>query len=516
MPGTIVRQVTLNFTDLTGEKTGCTKLGSNKFWKGWVEDIGGGVGNYQCQWGSTGTEGKTTGSKLGIPLDTAIKTFDKKRKSKIKKGYTELEVRTDAEEASKRKAAGIVDKPKGKGKKGKAKAPARTFHPEVGKLLGTIYDSTSATVQRGLSAQAGSSADNPIGNLSDRQLDIGGGVLDEIASELVSTFGRESAANKGNELPFSGGIPSARIIDLTNQFMSNVPREIDRSQRGRHNLHKLVISSYERLERQRQFLQLLRDAHVAKAVFAAAATQSSNAGKEVVWYDGLGCDIEHLATSSADYKRVAGIFNTAQSRKNANWWNGGRSRLRLGRVFKFTRTGTEAAFDRFAAETCAKPKATGRIMAWHGTRTPNLLGIGKSGLLMPENLPRGVHVSGKAFGSGIYHAPAWNATKTSKVGRYETDGTNGALKSMNYTGARGAFYGSGSSSSAFMFLQEVALGIPEVRHSACWDQRRPKGFPKTDWIYANAGGCATLTHDEVVTFSQDAQIFRFLCEIEVI
>ena len=134
---------------------------------------------------------------------------------------------------------------------------------------------------------------------------------------------------------------------------------------------------------------------------------------------------------------------------------------------------------------------------------------------MPENLPRGVHVSGKAFGRGIYHAPAWNATGTDRIQGAVTDGTNGALKSLNYTSMKGAYYGSGNSSqSAFMFLQDVALGLGEVRTSTCWDKSRPDSFPTHDFIYANAGGCSSLTHDEIVTFDENAQVFRYLCEFE--
>ena len=340
-------------------------------------------------------------------------------------------------------------------------------------------------------------------------------MLDEIQSALEAHFGRETKDNKDDTLPLVSGVPSQRIVDLTNEYMSQVPRAIDPSHRGRRNIHRLVVSSYARLEEQRKFLQLLRDAHVSKAVFAQAAAQTTTGSKEAVWYDGLGCEIVHLARTDADFKFVERVFTTAQSKRNANWWQGGRSRLRLVNVFKFVRNGTEARFEKYAGEVTGKRGATGRIFAWHGTRTPNLLGIGKSGLLMPENLPRGVHISGKAFGRGIYHAPAWNATDTAKVGRHATDGTNGALKSMNYTGVHGAYYGGSSRDNAFMFLQELALGTPEVRHSACWDQRRPKGFPKNDWIYANAGGCSSLTHDEVVTFSEDAQMFRFLIEVAV-
>jgi predicted DNA-binding WGR domain protein len=511
----IIDQVTLNFTDLTGSKTGCTTLGSNKFWKGWVEDLGGGTANFCCQWGATGTPGKTTGSKHGIALSTALSVFAKKKASKIKKGYTELEVRDDAEEAAKAAAAGVVIPAKGKAKAPKV-VKGRTFDPQVSTLLSTIYGSTANTVRRGLSPQAGSTDDNPIGNLSDRQLDIGGGVLDEVESALEAEFGRETAGNKDTTLPLDReGVPNGRIIELTNQYMSNVPRSIDRADRGKRNLHRLVISSFERLAEQRRFLQLLRDAHVAKAVFAQAAVQTTTGGKESVWYDGLGCDIEALRPGSDDYKFVARVFNNQQSRHNANWWRGSKSRLRIVRVFKFSRQNTEAAFDAYSKRIKAKRGATGNIFAWHGTRTPNLLGIGKAGLLMPENLPRGIRTTGKAFGNGIYHAPAWNATNSKVVAGNKTDGTNGALKSMNYTGHQASYYGGSGTGNAFMFLQEVALGVADVRHSACFNQHRPSGWPQKDWTYANAGGCRTLTHDEVVTYDENAQMFRYLVEIAV-
>ena len=66
-----------------------------------------------------------------------------------------------------------------------------------------------------------------------------------------------------------------------------------------------------------------------------------------------------------------------------------------------------------------------------------------------------------------------------------------------------------------MFLQDVALGRGEVHTRPCWDKHRPNNYPQKDFIYANAGGCSTLSHDELVTFSQDAQIFRYLCEFSV-
>jgi len=510
----IVDSVTLNFTDLTGAKTGCTKLGSNKFWKGWVEDLGNGTANFECLWGATGTPGKDTGSKRGIDLGSAQDLLNKKVKSKEKKGYTRLEVRSDEEEVAKAADNGVNLTADKKALKKKKAVKKSTFNPAIGNLLATIYNETSRVVTAGLSSQAGSSADNPIGNLSDAQLDVGGGILDDIEAFLTSELGHEDMANRTQTLSLVKGIPSAGVIDLTNQYMSNVPREIDRAQRGRGNLHRLVISSFERLEEQRKFLQLLRDAHLTKGVFKAAASASTG-GKEQIWYDGLNCLIDICEAGSADFKKVSDIFNNNQSKRNANWFSGGRSTLKLKRVFKFTRNDTEKTFNAYSKKMAAKPGAIGNIMAWHGTRTENLLGISQTGLLMPENLPRGIHISGKAFGLGIYHAP--NAAQIKTIHGVQTDGTNGALKSMNYTSSRGAYYGSNNTSnSAFMYLQEVALGNGDVRTSPCWDKHRPNQWPKNDFIYAAAGGCSTLSHDELVTFSQDAQMFRYLLEIEAI
>ena len=516
----ILEKVSLNFTDLTGAQTGCTTLGSNKFWTGWVDKNPDGTCNFECRWGSTGTAGSDKGSVRNTSEDAALDQLHKKVNEKQKKGYTKLDTRSVQEEVVKAAAKGIDLNNGGAPVKATpvVVTPSASYHPEVERLLGVIYNETSRVVRSGLSAQAGATEDNPIGNLSDRQLDLGGEILDEIGSYLDRHFGDDNASTKNQTLPLrANGVPEDRIIDLTNRFMSNVPREIPRESRGLKNLHQIVLSSYARLEEQRTFLQLLRDAHLAQATFQAAAHVQPGSSKAKVWYDGLGCFIDICEPGSKDFQWVKGVFDNKQSQKNQNWFRGGRSTLRVARVFKLTRNGTEAAFDRYAETVLRKPGAVGKIFAWHGTRTENLMGISKSGLLMPENLPRGVHISGKAFGKGIYHAPNWAATTHTKVGALPVDGTNGALKSMNYTSAQGAYYGSNNTSrGAFMYLQEVALGLAEGRTSACWDQHRPAGWPNNDFIFAcgsrNQGG---FTHDELVTFNQDAQIFRYLIEVVV-
>src|SRR5262249_14366347 len=118
-------------------------------------------------YGRVGQSGQIQKVK-GKDLADAKKQLKKKIDSKIAKGYTKVELRSDAEEVKKTKQ--------------KAKAPAKkgTFEPEVEELLGIIYQSTSNAVSSGLSSSAGATKDAPLGNLSDKQLDKGADILDEI------------------------------------------------------------------------------------------------------------------------------------------------------------------------------------------------------------------------------------------------------------------------------------------------------------------------------------------------
>ncbi len=67
-----------------------------------------------------------------------------------------------------------------KAKRARKAKPARTFHPEVENLLRLMYTATGNAIRKGLSASAGASADAPLGNLSDTQLNKGAELLDAV------------------------------------------------------------------------------------------------------------------------------------------------------------------------------------------------------------------------------------------------------------------------------------------------------------------------------------------------
>jgi len=481
----ILDEVTLNWADLTGAKTGATSFGSNKFYRATLTEPVPGSFLVTYVYGRVGTDGQVV-TETYDTLEMARRKMQSKITSKLNKGYTRIEMRTEQDELAKAKAKGIEIAQAEK----KKQAPTRDFHPQVTSLLRLMYNSTGKAIASGLSSSAGATQDAPLGNLHDSQLDRGADILEECQELLEKKR------------------PSRdRFIDLTNKYLSNIPRRIDHARKGtKLDLDLILLDSKERIDAERQFITLLRDAHLAKEVFAQAALADDPAE---VWYEGLSCEISFVEYGTAEYQRLVELFDVGQSPKNVNFFE----KLKVARAWRLERNGTKSGFDNYASQVTKKKGATGIVPGWHGTRTENLMGISRSGLLMPENLPKGVHITGKAFGLGIYHAPRWpDSGKPQKENGQEYARYNGALKSMNYTSIGGAHWNSAAASkTGFLFLEEIALGIPEVHLTACWDKQRPeKGC---DYIYAKAFGNDQLAHDEVVTFHEDAQRMTHLLEI---
>lgn len=472
MSKSILDEVILNWTDLTGKKTGATALGSNKFYKAQLFDDFSVVFTY----GRVGQAGQTQVVK-GKDLADAKAQMKKKIDSKIAKGYTVVDLRSDAEEKQKAGVAPAAPKVKS----GPALGSKGAFPQDVLDLLSLLYNSTGQAVAKGLSSSAGATAESPMGNLSDAQLDKGADILEQIEQILPKKPKKDD------------------IVELTNEYYSAIPRNIDHARKGKKlDLSLILIDSKERITDQRAFLTLLRDAFLQKEVFAAAAEVND---PSEVWYEGLNCDIAFLDPKSDERKEIQRLFDVGQSPVNANFYG----KLKMGRVWKVEQRGRKADFDSYAARVAKAAGATGIIPGWHGTRTENLMGICKTGLLTPKNLPKGVHVTGRAFGLGIYHTPRWpdsggstNDEKGKPFKRY-----NGALKSLNYSSLRGAYYhDSNTADRGYMFLEELALGVPELALKACFDKPSPdKGC---DYIYARAHGHASLANDEVVTFDENA------------
>jgi len=128
----------------------------------------------------------------------------------------------------------------------------------------------------------------------------------------------------------------------------------------------------------------------------------------------------------------------------------------------------------------------------HGTRSVNVHPILSSNLRLPKSL-RGVHITGAAFGGGIYAATDLN-------------------KSAGYVSGKDAYYGGGGHIKGrgwFMFLQDIVMGKAyRARRCHSW-QEPPEGC---DSIAAYPDFMPTLQNDEHIIFNPNYQRIRYIIE----
>jgi hypothetical protein len=138
----------------------------------------------------------------------------------------------------------------------------------------------------------------------------------------------------------------------------------------------------------------------------------------------------------------------------------------------------------------------GVFIGIHGTRGVNVAPILQSHLRMPKSLS-GVHITGAAFGHGIYFA---------------TD----LKKSWGYTAHSRRWGGGGGSISgrgAFMFLCDVTGGKFHYPNRA-WGINTDKCPGGGDSVYAHPSRISTLQNDEHIIFDANHCRIRYVVELE--
>lgn len=155
---------------------------------------------------------------------------------------------------------------------------------------------------------------------------------------------------------------------------------------------------------------------------------------------------------------------------------------RYARAYKVVKCRQEEAFERYAEK-----KGNVRLL-FHGTKNENLFSIISNKLLLNPHAA----ITGKMFGNGIYFAPR-------------------ATKSTNYTSISGSYWAHGNSSRAYLLMYDVALGnvYNTSEYDCAWENR--SFHQKYDSLHAHAG--KILRNDEIITYSEDASIIRYIVEI---
>lgn len=163
------------------------------------------------------------------------------------------------------------------------------------------------------------------------------------------------------------------------------------------------------------------------------------------------------------------------------------------KAWKVTNPSTEKRFNDLVSSKDFKGKDVRYF--WHGSRNQNWYNIIQTGLTAN---PKGVKITGKMFGYGIYFAPK-------------------AKKSIGYTSLEGSYWASGADKSGFMALFEVAMGnVLDVYDYHSWCSRTNKEemwkHNKCHTLYAHEGR-GFLYNDEVIAYDDDQVNIKYIVEL---
>lgn len=479
----------LNFFDLTGEKAHI-KGTSNKFYHIEIQVSNDGKCQIYTEYGPTGKVQAREWRYFGADRAGAEKEFGAIVKSKLKKGYVEIDVA--------QRALGSVEAQK-------ITKPVELKNVEDVRInTSKLKDSQKAIVSLFFKAQdtwVAQTLKCPLGQLTNNQIDIGRKTLDDAKAVINTANGKLSKGHLTD------------LESLTNKFYGLIPHNLGAGARGQ--MTHLLFDSLDKIVAKEQDLDTLLDAKQINAVLKADSSIDDK-------YHSLNCDFDDLALDSDIGKFISSYFIGTKVR------NHGFDNERIVRIWSMLRKDSkESAFlqnaeriakevgkHTFAASTKAltngksvqwtpdkrfdlSPEqvklfnAANVWFCWHGTRSANLLGITRRGLLIR---PTGAVYTGSFLGDGKYFA--WQSSK-----------------SLNYCDG-GYWTGGKSKNRKYMFVLNVAFGnMFEHSSGAKFFKKPPAGYHS---VYGKSGHY--LKNDEMVTYDfddhQNQAQMAYLLEIE--
>jgi predicted DNA-binding WGR domain protein len=485
--------VELNFFDMTGEKAN-TKGTSNKFYHAELQvEKNGGRAQLFTMYGPTGKV-QAREYRCFSSFDEAKKEMDKIIKSKEKKGYTRIDV---AQRAIGSDGAKQITKPVVfKNAEHLDAAPKSSLNEGQRRIVDIFFGAQANFVAQTLKC--------PLGQLSNEQIDKGREALDK-AKVIVNGNKRLSSDD------------TKEILALTNTFYATIPHNLGAGARGQ--MSHLLLDTLDKIVAKEGDLDTLLDAKQVNAVLKADSSSDDK-------YLSLNCDFDTVDPTSDLFKFLSGYFNDTKVRghgydanKVARIWSMKRKDAKEAAFIKTTeRIGKENGRHTFASETESLSHDKSKLwvpekrpdldkplvklyndanvwLCWHGTRSANLVGITRRGLMIR---PTGAVYTGSLFGDGKYFA--WQSTK-----------------SLNYCDGGYWTGGNRSISSRFMFLLDVSMGKQHKSNRSQFFKCPPNGYHS---VYGKAGSDmngGTLRNDEMITYdfndSNNQSGIRYLLEI---
>lgn len=233
-------------------------------------------------------------------------------------------------------------------------------------------------------------------------------------------------------------------------------------------------------------------------------------------FGGMRIKMEHLAPHTDNWEFVANFMHTSTRNVHGNV-----GRANIKHIWSVTQMdlddkflGTVRSIGKVAPRELPlfQPKSRADLssaerktykdsnvaLLWHGSRSVNVPGILRTGLRLPKQLV-GVTITGALLGQGAYFADDWK-------------------KSAGYCSLNSSYWAGGSGSvkgrSAFMFLMDVALGMPHTAKESYGYTKPPRGchsvFGKAD--ATKCGGWGYLKNNEWVIYDTNQHNIKYLIE----
>ena len=486
----------LAFFDLTGDKAK-TKGTSNKSYHAELhKPKKGSKAQVYTMWGPTGGNQRHEWRYYG-DLDEATFDLEKLLKSKKKKGYEEIDVAQRSHGSSEAKKITKAVKLTNDSHLSNGKQKVSTLHNETQRLIGDLMGATNQFVIQTLRC--------PLGQLTNNQIDRGREALNDARKVLI--------ANKSGKLTKS---QEGKVTDFTNEFYRLIPHNLGSGARGQ--MTELLLNDLTKISDKEQDLDTLLDAKSIGAVLTDsnvdAQYKTLNAGLTFVNHD------DPTFKFMTDYFYKSAVrghgysFSGRNAIKVANIWSMERKDQENEHFMKnASKIARECGRNNFAKEAGDLYDGAGRWtpkkrpdldketaklfeeanvwLCWHGTRSANVVGITKRGLLIR---PTGAVHTGSLYGDGKYFA--WQSTK-----------------SLNYCDG-GYWTGqSNKSQSKYMFLLDCAFGKMHKAPRSQFFRKPPSGFHS---VYGKARHSG-VRNDEMITYDfkpKDTQSrIRYLFEI---
>lgn len=131
-------------------------------------------------------------------------------------------------------------------------------------------------------------------------------------------------------------------------------------------------------------------------------------------------------------------------------------------------------------------QSSNTLPLFHGSRTENIIGITKHGLLIR---PHNAVLTGAMYGGGIYKGFS--------------------SKSINYTSIRSSYWAKGNANKAFLFLCDTILGNQVIAKGP--HQYSKKSISPNHSVWAK-GGQSGVINDEFIIYDTNQSMLRYLIE----